>query len=184
LQGHSRSGYQAVGLQGGNYKTVVQTLKNPEEKAYADYLLLDSSGLALAVIEAKRTDREYVSGLKQAEDYTDDIKKQTGKDVFIFLTNGYETWFYNRPYEAPRAVSGYHDRASLERLRFQNYSKRDFSEVPINKEIIDRPYQVEAVNIRLRTSVNKPIAVCGEVKAKIGTATEHYCKPMSLLMGS
>jgi len=129
----------------GNYKTMAQTLKNPEESAYADYLLLDSHGLPLAVIEAKRTDKDYLSGQKQAEDYADDIKKQTGKDVFIFLTNGYEIWFWNRPFEAPRAVSGFHDRNSLERLRFQNIAKKDFSEVPINKEIIDRPYQIESV---------------------------------------
>jgi type I restriction enzyme R subunit len=54
-------------------------------------------------------------------------------------------WFWNRPYEGPRSVSGFHDRLSLERLRFQNYNKKDFSEVPIKKEIIDRPYQIEAV---------------------------------------
>lgn len=83
----------------GNYKTMAQTLQSPEEKAYADYLLLDSAGLPLAVIETKRTDRDYLSGQKQAEGYANDIKKQTGKDVFIFLTNGYEIWFWNRPFE-------------------------------------------------------------------------------------
>jgi len=129
----------------GNYKTASETLKNTEEKAYADYLLLDSNNLPLAVIEAKRTDKDYLNGQKQAEDYANDIKKQTGKDVFIFLTNGYEIWFWNRPFESPRAVGGFHDRASLERLRFQNYSKKDFTDVPISKEIIDRPYQIESV---------------------------------------
>lgn len=43
---------------------------------------------------------------------------------------------------------------------------------------------VAAVNIRLRALVNKPIAVCGEVKSKIGTATKHYCKPMTSVMGN
>ena len=43
---------------------------------------------------------------------------------------------------------------------------------------------VAAVNIRLRALVNKPIAVCGEVKAKIGIATEHYCKLMNSFMGN
>ncbi|MBI2183953.1 MAG: DEAD/DEAH box helicase family protein [Thaumarchaeota archaeon] len=129
----------------GNYKTVSQTLKNPEESAYADYLLLDSHGLPLAVIEAKRTDKDYLLGQKQAEDYSDDIKKQTGKDVFIFMTNGYDIWFWNRPNEGPRAVSGFHDRNSLERLRFQNISRKDFSEVSIRKDIVDRPYQIESV---------------------------------------
>jgi type I restriction enzyme, R subunit len=36
----------------GKYKTVTETLKNPDESAYADYLLLDSKGMPLAVIEA------------------------------------------------------------------------------------------------------------------------------------
>jgi type I restriction enzyme R subunit len=129
----------------GKYKTVAETLKNPEEKAYADYLLLDAHGLPLAVIEAKRTDKDYLSGQKQAEDYANDIKKQTEKDIFIFLTNGYEIWFWNKPYESPRAVSGFHDRNSLERLRFQNENKKDFAVVPMKKEIIDRAYQIESV---------------------------------------
>jgi len=129
----------------GKYKTVSQTLKDPEEHAYVDYLLLDSKGMPLAAIEAKKTSKDSVLGQRQAEGYVDDIKKQTGKDVFIFLTNGYEVWFWNRPFENPRMVSGFHDRNSLERIRFQNYSKKDFQDVPIKKEIVDRPYQIESV---------------------------------------
>ena len=107
-----------------NYKTVSQTLGAEGESAYADYLLLDGSGEALAVIEAKRTSKDPVVGQKQAEGYADDIKRQTGKDVFIFLTNGYEIWFWNRPNENPRMVKGFHSREALERIRFQNYSRR------------------------------------------------------------
>lgn len=128
-----------------DYRTISETLKNQEDSAYADYLLLDGTGAPLAIIEAKRTSKDPVLGQKQAEDYADDIKKQTNKDVFIFLTNGYEIWFWNRPFENPRMVKGFHDRASLERIRFQNYSKKDFADIPIKKEIVDRPYQIEAV---------------------------------------
>lgn len=130
-----------------NYKTVKETLHDPnaDQKAYADYLLLGSSGSPLAVIEAKKTAKDPILGQKQAEDYADDIKEQTGKDVFVFLTNGYEIWFWNRPLENPRMVKGFHDRSSLERLRFQNEFRKDFSDVPIRKEVIDRPYQIEAV---------------------------------------
>jgi len=128
-----------------NYKTVSETLRAEGESAYADYLLLDGSGEALAIIEAKRTSKDPILGQKQAEGYADDIKKQTEKDVFIFLTNGYEIWFWNRPYENPRMVKGFHCREALERIRFQNYSKKDFYDVPIRKEIVDRPYQIEAV---------------------------------------
>lgn len=128
-----------------NYKTISETLKSDREKAYADYLLLDSNGAPLAVVEAKRTTKDPVFGQKQAEDYADDVKNQTGKNVFIFLANGYEIWFWNRPYQGPRLVKGFHSREALERIRFQNDFKEDFSEVPVRKDIVDRPYQIEAV---------------------------------------
>lgn len=128
-----------------DYKTVGETLKNDLESKYADYLLLDDKGDPLAVVEAKRTSKDPILGQKQAEQYADDIKKQTGKDVFIFLTNGYEIWFWNRPHENPRLVKGFHGQDALERIRFQNHAKKNLKTVPIKKEIIDRPYQIESV---------------------------------------
>lgn len=127
------------------YKTISETLKNDEESKYADYLLLGKSGEPLAVIEAKRTTKDPILGQKQAEEYAADIKKQTGKDVFIFLTNGYELWFWNKPFENPRMVKGFHNLDALERIRFQNVAKKSFREISIKKEIIDRDYQIEAV---------------------------------------
>lgn len=72
-----------------DYKQVNETRRNDAESKYADYLLLDSTGKPLAIIEAKRTLRDPILGQKQAEEYADDIKAQTGKEVFIFLSNGY-----------------------------------------------------------------------------------------------
>lgn len=128
-----------------NYKTRSQTTRTREAKAYADYLLLDSIGSPLAIVEAKKSSKDPILGQRQAEGYADDIKSGSGKTTFIFLANGYEVWFWNRPYENPRMVSGFHDRASLERIRFQDLTKKDFQEVPIKPEIIDRPYQIESV---------------------------------------
>src|SRR2546427_10546423 len=110
------------------YKTFSETRGTPGQHAYADYLLLDSNGEPLAVVEAKKTSRDPILGQKQAEDYVDDIRRQTGKDVFIFLTNGYEIWFWNRPYENPRMVKGFHGINALMRLKFQNEFKKDFTE--------------------------------------------------------
>ncbi|MGI0057163.1 MAG: type I restriction endonuclease, partial [Nitrosarchaeum sp.] len=87
-----------------DYKTFEETFENNEQKAYADYLLLDSKGDPLAIIEAKKTSKDPITGQKQAEGYADDIKKQTGQDVFIFLTNGYEIWFWNREHEGVRPL--------------------------------------------------------------------------------
>ncbi|WP_148701494.1 DEAD/DEAH box helicase family protein [Candidatus Nitrososphaera evergladensis] len=127
------------------YRTVSDTLKNEKDSKYADYLLLDGSGDPLAVIEAKKTSKDPILGEKQAELYAQDIKNQTGKDIFIYFTNGYEIWFWNKPHDNPRMVKGFHGRDALERLRFQNISKKDFEEIPINREITDRPYQIESI---------------------------------------
>src|SRR3989304_2555183 len=56
-----------------DYKTVKETLNDPnaDEKAYADYLLLDSAGAPLAVVEAKRTSKDPILGQKQAEGYAE-----------------------------------------------------------------------------------------------------------------
>jgi type I restriction enzyme R subunit len=137
-----------------NYKAVDETLRNDADSAYADYLLLDNSGSPLAIVEAKRTSKDPVLGQTAAEDYADDIKKQTGKDLFIFLTNGYEIWFWNRPHETPRMVKGFHGREALDRIRFRNGSKKSFLDVPINPKIIDRDYQIEAVK-RVTEGIDK-----------------------------
>jgi len=127
------------------YRTIDETLRNDAESAYVDYLLVDRGGFPLAILEAKRTSKDPVLGQQQAEMYADDIKNQTNQDVFIFLTNGYEIWFWNRPNEAPRMVKGFHSREALERVKFQNFSKKPFYEAPIDPKIIDRTYQIEAV---------------------------------------
>jgi len=124
---------------------LLDTFENNEEKAYADYFLVDSKGDPLAIIEAKKTSKDPITGQKQAEGYADDIKKQTGQDVFIFLSNGYEIWFWNREYEGVRPLKGFYSREDLETRRYQNVSKKDFSDVPINKEIAGRDYQVESI---------------------------------------
>ncbi|MBI4182273.1 MAG: DEAD/DEAH box helicase family protein [Candidatus Aenigmarchaeota archaeon] len=128
-----------------DYRTVAETLKNEEESAYADYLLLDANGDPLAVVEAKRSSKDPVLGQRQAEGYAEDIKQQIGKDVFIFLTNGYEIWFWNRGFGNPRSVKGFHNREALKRIQYQNLRARPLQETPLRKDIVDRPYQIEAV---------------------------------------
>jgi len=129
----------------GSYKTVSETLKNDLESKYADYLLLDSLGAPLAIIEAKRTSKDPQIGQKQAEQYADDIKSQTDRDVFIFLSNGYEIWFWDRQRYPPRQLKGFYARKDLERLRFQNEQIRDGAPFEVNTAIVDRPKSIENV---------------------------------------
>ena len=136
------------------YKVYKDTYENELPSKYADYLLLDGNGDPLAVIEVKKTSKDPIAGQKQVEQYVNDIKSQTGKDIFIFLSNGYEIWFWNKPFENPRLVKGFHSRDDLERIRFQTHAKKSFSDVPIRKDIIDRPYQIECVK-RVLEGINR-----------------------------
>lgn len=125
-----------------------QIADNPpeyEKAGFSDYLLLDRAGEPLAIIEAKRTSRDPITGKQQAEDYADGIKKKTGKEPLIFLTNGYDIWYWNRQRYAPYMVHGFFTRADLERISYQNNFRQDPHSISINPKIIDRDYQVEAL---------------------------------------
>ena len=149
-----------------NYKTVAETLKNDLDSKYVDYLLLDGYGAPIAIIEAKRTSKDPIlTAQKQAEEYADDIKKQLNDDVFIFLSNGYEIWFWDRKRYGPRPVKGFFSQKDLERLRFQVEAKTKLTDVEIDGRIVDRSKSVECVK-RVLEHVQK-----GNRKALIVMAT-------------
>ena len=128
-----------------DYKTRKDTIGLKEEKAYADYVLLDNKGNPIAIIEAKRTSKDSrIAGQTQGEGYAKDIKDQTNSDVFIYLTNGIDIWFWNKGHSNPRKILGFHSREDLEKKNYQNQNKKSFSEIKIREEIINRPYQIEA----------------------------------------
>ncbi|PKL62761.1 MAG: type I restriction endonuclease subunit R [Methanomicrobiales archaeon HGW-Methanomicrobiales-2] len=137
-----------------SYKTVSETLKNDLESKYVDYLLLDSLGAPLAIIEAKRTLKDPLIGQKQAEQYADDIKRQTGRDVFIFLSNGYEIWFWDRERYPLRLLKGFYAQKDLERLRFQIQKIDPARSIEINTHIVDRSKSIENVK-RLLEHIRK-----------------------------
>jgi type I restriction enzyme R subunit len=126
-----------------NYKTISETLRNELESKYADYLLLDPMGAPIAIVEAKRTSKDPIMGRKQAEEYADDIKSQMGKDVFIFLSNGYEIWFWDRARYGPRLVKGFFAQKDLERLRFQVEMGLGLEIFEVDSRIVDRPKSIE-----------------------------------------
>ncbi len=149
-----------------NYKTVSETLKNDMESKYVDYLKLDMFGAPIAIIEAKRTSRDPIlAAQKQAEEYANDIKAQTGRDVFIFLSNGYEIWFWDREHYGPRQVKGFFSQSDLERLRFQSLTRENLTDFQIDRRIVDRSKNVECTK-RVLEHINK-----GNRKALIVMAT-------------
>jgi len=136
--------FEIVGTGASKYH-IAQKRADFNPSGFSDYLLLDRAGDPLAIIEAKRTSRDPIAGKQQAEDYAEGIKKITEIDPFIFLTNGYEIWYWNRQRYAPAMVHDFFTRDDLERIRHQNNFRKDSHSIPIKSSIIDRDYQIEAL---------------------------------------
>lgn len=84
----------------------------------ADYLLLDSLGRVLCVLEAKREDVDPYDAKEQARGYAENLKAP-----FILLSNGREHWFWN--FERADQRDAYRierlpSREDLERARLKN----------------------------------------------------------------
>ena len=100
----------------------------------ADYLLKDSLGRVLCVLEAKREDLDPYDAKEQARGYAENLKAP-----FIILSNGREHWFWN--YERADQRDAYRierlpSREDLERVRLKNLQPPR----PLESEIIAPEY--------------------------------------------
>ena len=100
----------------------------------ADYLLLDSTGRVLCVLEAKRENLDPYDAKEQARGYAENLKAP-----FIILSNGREHWFWN--YERADQRDAYRierlpSRQDIERLRLKNLQPPR----PLQSEIIKPEY--------------------------------------------
>ncbi len=126
------------------YRDVSETFKNDLESKFADYILLDDKGGVIAIIEAKRTSKDPLLTAKtQAEEYAKDVFKQTGKNTFIFLSNGYQIYFWNYPHENPRLVKAFFPKEDLEKIKWINENKQPLKNFTINREIVNRTKPME-----------------------------------------
>jgi type I restriction enzyme, R subunit len=116
---------------------------------FIDYLLLDENNKPLAIIEAKRYYKNPKNGSIQAKTYQEDIFKQTGKEIPIFLTNGGE-WIFIDQDGVKRDVSGIFSQEDLFRRQSLFEKERDLATVRLNTGIVDRPKSkqitIESIN--------------------------------------
>ncbi|MBI2342969.1 MAG: DEAD/DEAH box helicase family protein [Deltaproteobacteria bacterium] len=112
---------------------------------YADYLLIGQDGKPLAVVEAKKTSADAEKGREQAKQYADGLEQMEFPRPFIFYTNGHEIHFWDDTRYGPRKVWGFFNRDDLERLAFQRKEHQKLSSSLIDTNIVDRPYQLEAI---------------------------------------
>ncbi|MCT9140261.1 DEAD/DEAH box helicase family protein [Streptomyces violarus] len=121
---------------------------------YPDYVLWGDDGLPLAVVEAKRTSRDPMDGLKQAEMYADGLEKIYGRRPVIFTTNGNEHRIYDDAgYQhgtghPPRKVAGFYTKDELEWMHQRRKSRRAIHGVPLPEQaakVATRDYQSRAI---------------------------------------
>ncbi len=120
-------------------------MPNAEGTGYADYVLYGKDGLPLAVIEAKRASKDPKIGTQQAKLYADCLERMTGRRPLMFITNGFETYFWDDVTSPQRRVSGIFSRSDLEKLMQRRKERKPLTRIPIDDRITDRYYQKEAV---------------------------------------
>lgn len=132
---------------------------------YIDYVLYGDDGLPLAVIEAKKTCKDPKTGKKQATLYADCLEKQYGRRPLIFLTNGFDYYFWDDNSYPERVVSGLFNKDELEWKIKKNSLKKPLNSLDVNPEISGRPYQIAAIQAVCDTFMS------GRTKALLVMAT-------------
>lgn len=114
-------------------------------EGFADYVLWGTDGKPLAVVEAKRSMKDPDVGQQQAKLYADCLETEKGQRPLIFYTNGNHTWLWDDRRAPPREVQGFYTREELELAVQRRQLQGDLRTLPINKEIVERPYQHRAI---------------------------------------
>ncbi|HUH41583.1 MAG TPA: DEAD/DEAH box helicase family protein [Sulfurimonas sp.] len=114
-------------------------------KRFIDYALLNKSGQIIAIVEAKRENKNVGSAKTQAEYYARRIKNSQGFAPFIYITNGHEIEFWDSENYPLREALSYHSLEDLETYRKRNDNNIKLSAELINKTIAGRYYQINAV---------------------------------------
>ena len=120
-------------------------MPNNKGEGFVDYVLWGDDGLPLAVVEAKRTRKDSRIGQQQAKLYADCLEQMKGQRPLIFFTNGYETWLWDDLNYPPRKVQGFYKKDELQLLINRRTSIREITSATINKTIVERYYQHEAI---------------------------------------
>lgn len=123
----------------------VEGMPNQQGRGFVDYVLWGDVGRPLAIVEAKRTRRDPLVGQQQAKLYADCLERQFGQRPVIFCSNGYESWIWDDGRYPPREVRGFYTKGELELAIQRRGTRKDPSTVPINKEIVERYYQLRAI---------------------------------------
>lgn len=135
---------QAFGWDINDHRKVL--LEYPINELFADYVLLDSDGSVIAVVEAKQFERSARNGQFQALEYAKIIETKQWYRPFVFLSNGRELFFYDTNKEtSPRKVKSFFTLSDLRRMRELGKIQIPPTSAKVDSNIAGRYYQQEAV---------------------------------------
>ena len=104
-------------------------------------MLCDRAGRPMAVIEAKRASVEPIAAQDQGRHYAELLGVP-----FVFLSNGDEVRFLDRDADAhAREVATFYSQEDLERRIAAQAIRRALVDVPIDRQIVDRSYQIDCI---------------------------------------
>lgn len=121
----------------------VQGMPNTQGVGYCDYVLYGRDGKPLAIVEVKKTSVSPESGRHQVDLYGDCMEKEYGYKPVLYYTNGYSTKVIDGIYP-DRSVMAFHSMEELE-LIISRRTRGDITDLCINDEITNRPYQKMAI---------------------------------------
>lgn len=121
----------------------VEGMPNTHEVGYCDYVLYGKDGKPLAIVEVKKTSVSPEKGRHQVDLYAECMKAVYGYKPVLYYTNGYKTRIIDGIYP-DRDVMAFHSLGELE-LMLQRRTRGDITDLKINDEITNRPYQKIAI---------------------------------------
>ncbi|MCD6096973.1 DEAD/DEAH box helicase family protein, partial [bacterium] len=117
------------------------------KRGRADYVLKDSRGRPIAVIEAKRFSIDPEIGKQQALAYAKDLGCQ-----FIFFSNGEDIYFWDHRNRSEQKIATFFSQKDLEKLLILQKIRKPLSSIPVpevyfkgGEKRSPRPYQKEAM---------------------------------------
>ena len=121
----------------------VEGMPNAQGYGFCDYVLYGKDGRPLAIVEVKKTSVSPETGRHQVDLYAECMKAKYGYKPIMYYTNGYRTRIIDGIYP-DRDVLAFHSIDELE-LMLQRRNRNDITDLRIDDEITNRPYQKIAI---------------------------------------
>lgn len=121
----------------------VHNMPNASGIGFCDYVLYGKDGKPLAIVEAKKTSVDAITGIAQVKTYGECMRLQYGYVPVLYYTNGYEINVIDGLYPS-RKVMAFHTADELEYM-IQKRNRNNITDLQIRDDISGRPYQKMAI---------------------------------------